>query len=390
MRRTSRPPQSRLLVEMLEDRRVLSTLGGLLEAPVAAASAAAAAAASQLEAVTNNAVTSLADLVSKPVRSEQGPPDHVAERLLDKLPEHVIPKHPLLNDVVDNAPNLPDPVDDAGPVTNPGNGNGGGNSGNTNPGNGNPTNPGNGNPTNPGNGNPTRPDTPPTLPTPSTPSGPEPGAVDAPGNTARPDAPEVAGSVADLKLTFTPDGVDANGRTDAVSNSPAGPNQPSGAASATATADAGASTRLVQESAEAGVRPTADAALAEDDDATAELLQQIAYLEATAAGATAVPGELQGADLASLTGGGIDLRALDEALRQAVATVERAGQAVAQSVAQPGFATWIVGSIGSLLALEGMRRARRRRARMAGALADDPALTWVPGMPGSFSIDEDA
>lgn len=368
-----RRPRSRLLVEMLEDRRVLSA--SALET-IAMSVVSASESAAQLHTAVESAVTSLADLVTARPEAQLGPGPQVTERLLENLPQHVIQKHPLLENV--NIPTPTSPVD--GLPTNPGNGNSGnGNSGSNNSG----SNPGK---NNPGNGTPTRPDRPATPPVVGTPTGPEPGAVDRPDRAERPGTPDVAAPIAELKLTFTPDGGEVNVRSDALApTQPAAANQQTGAAGETGVVAVDATTRLVQESAEAGVRPTGETAVAEDE-ITAELIDQIVYLEAAAA--NAVPGELQGADLAALTGGGIDLRALDEALRQAVATVERAGQAVVETVARPGWTTWVVGALGSLLAVEGLRRTRRRRARVAGAVADDAALTWVPGMPGSLSVED--
>jgi hypothetical protein len=40
-----------------------------------------------------------------------------------------------------------------------------------------------------------------------------------------------------------------------------------------------------------------------------------------------------------------------------------------------------------MAAVEGARRRLRRRL-IAANLTEDPALTWVPGMPGSFSVEE--
>ena len=95
--------------------------------------------------------------------------------------------------------------------------------------------------------------------------------------------------------------------------------------------------------------------------------------------------DLLGAALPAGTG------AVDQGIRQFLDGLEDIGLALAQALAQNGLLPWAVGAVMvGAVAVEvtrpRLRRLLRRRIVAAGAAGD--SMSWVPGLPGSFSIDE--
>jgi hypothetical protein len=203
-----------------------------------------------------------------------------------------------------------------------------------------------------------------------------------PGDTA---APAPITPIAAIDLAAVVEATSPLARAAATSPAPPpGPDQAPASPNGTAPAPLAAGVRAVEGAVEAAFTAS-PAPGAEEDDGSA------AYLELVE-GQRSAAGSLLGADLAPAPNAGLDLQALDLALQQVLAGVERIGQGFAEHVSKPGLFSWITGALASLLALEVARRyVQQRRARLvAGSLTNDPALTWVPGMPGSFSVDEDA
>jgi hypothetical protein len=106
--------------------------------------------------------------------------------------------------------------------------------------------------------------------------------------------------------------------------------------------------------------------------------------------APVVAADLHGADLTPVAAS-LDLAAIEQAVQDALAGIESAGAAAIRALGSPSALGWVSGAVVSMLALEwARRRAQRKLCRLAMAhLTNDPTLTWVPGMPGSFSVDDE-
>lgn len=99
---------------------------------------------------------------------------------------------------------------------------------------------------------------------------------------------------------------------------------------------------------------------------------------------------LQGADLCS-SSSTVNTAALDAALQHLMADMDQAGRAFAQVLTSTGFLPLLMGTLVGGLALEATRRRTRRPAVGLGlvGLDQDPTFTWMPGLPGSFSAEEE-
>ncbi len=99
---------------------------------------------------------------------------------------------------------------------------------------------------------------------------------------------------------------------------------------------------------------------------------------------------LQGADLWSSVSP-VNTAALDAALQHLMADLDQADRAFAQVLTSNGFLPLLMGTLVGGLALEVTRRRTRRPAVGLGlvGLDHDPTFTWMPGLPGSFSAEEE-
>jgi hypothetical protein len=359
-----------LHLESLEDRRVLSA-SSLAAVSVTIEAPTLSLAIIHVEDVLSKQELHILEKIDKHL-------DHAADvlqRVADKLEQH----HGRSGPFADG--------DDHGPP--PWSNGNGGNSSNGNPGNSGNGDPGNGNSGNGNSGNgggvggapaPSTPGLPPIRPpvvVAPQPTEPEPTPSPAPGDGEAPafDAPTselsfvVASTAEDAR--FEADGA-PTARETTTSQGPATLSERA------ALVDAGS--RFVEEN-EARLGAVDEAQLNLDDEPLPDAVVPCVQAPAGEAGA------LQIGDLAPVFSAALDLEALDAALLELRAGFDQISQRVAESIGRSGLTVWLTAAAVGMAAVEGARRRLRRRL-IAANLTEDPALTWVPGMPGSFSVEE--